>query len=344
MSCKPSNYLRWNIKAICYPIFALLAGIAPAFATTVTMPNNGAQVSSPFKLVASTETCDSVPAVSMGYSIDQGPTTITKTSFSALVVAGNGQHVLHVKCWGRHGAAGDTNVDITVVPPATSEPTNITVVSNIQSSTNWVWDHDPGTSGNAEGTSDIVAAPATSGNARQFSMSYTGGGGEIFHTSFGKDPTATHFIYEAQLWLDDPSFVANLEMDMNQVIANGDTVIYGVQCDGYSGTWDYTLNVGTPQKPKDKWIHSNVACPAPRTWEAKTWHSVQISYSRDNAGNVTYDSVVLDGEQANFVGATGNSAFSLGWGSTLLTNFQIDGLGADGSANVFLDKVNISRW
>jgi len=38
------------------------------------------------------------------------------------------------------------------------------------------------------------------------------------------------------------------------------------------------------------------------------------------------------------------SAFALGWGPTLLTNFQIDGLGGYGTANVYIDKLTISRW
>jgi hypothetical protein len=132
-------------------------------------------------------------------------------------------------------------------------------------------------------------------------------------------------------------------MDLNQVIANGDTVIYGVQCDGYSGTWDYTLNIGSPDHPRDKWNHSNVPCPDPKTWEQHTWHHIQISYSRDG-GTVTYESVVLDGQQSDFVGATGNSAFRLGWGATLLTNFQLDGHGSEGSATAYVDKFTISRW
>jgi K+-transporting ATPase ATPase A chain len=105
------------------------------------------------------------------------------------------------------------------------------------------------------------------------------------------------------------------------------------------------LMVGrTPEQPIDKWIHSNVSCPDPKTWEPNAWHHVQISYSRDDLGNVTYGSVVLDGNQSDFVGATGNSAFALGWGSTLLTNFQLDGLGPDGSITAYLDKLTVSRW
>jgi hypothetical protein len=342
------------MKNLIFSIFALAAVVAPASATTVSTPKNNAEMTSPFSLVASTETCDGHPAVSMGYSIDHGKTTITKTSFSAMVVAGEGKHVLHVKCWGKHGAAGDTNLNITIEAPVAPPPppppggggggTGVTVVSDVQSNTDWVWTHDPGTPGNASGTSSIQAAPSLSGNARQYSVDFSGAGGEIFHTKVGADTNATHFVYSASVWLDDPSSLANIEMDMNQVIANGDTVIFGFQCDGYSGTWDYTLNIGTRTKPHDTWKHSSAACPAPKTWAPQTWHTVQISYSRDTDGVVTYESVVLDGNQQDLVGATGSSAFSLHWGSTLITNFQLDGLGSSGQITAYLDKVSVSRW
>jgi hypothetical protein len=190
----------------------------------------------------------------------------------------------------------------------------------------------------------LVSSPSLSGSARQFSVNFTNSGGEIFFTSFGSDTNATHFLYDAQVWIDDPTVVANVEMDMNQVLADGDTVIYGVQCDGYTGTWDYTINSGTPSLPVDTWVHSSAPCPKPSTWSAKTWHHVQIAYSRDDAGNVTYESASLDGNQTNFGGAvTGNSAFSLGWSSVLLTNFQIDGIGS-GSTTAYVDNLTISRW
>jgi len=175
-------------------------------------------------------------------------------------------------------------------------------------------------------------------------MNVVNSGGEIFHASFGKDTAATHFIYDTELWLNDPSSLANIEMDMNQVMANGETVIYGTQCDGYSGTWDVAMNLGTPEKPAVHWKHTNVACPKPSTWEPQVWHHIQISYSRDENGVVTYETVSLDGQQQDFVGMTGSSAFHLGWGATLLTNFQLDGRGSNGSITAYVDKLTVSRW
>jgi hypothetical protein len=71
---------------------------------------------------------------------------------------------------------------------------------------------------------------------------------------------------------------------------------------------------------------------------------VQIGYSRDDSGNVTYSSVWLDGAEQS-INATVNSAFALGWGPTMLTNFQIDSAeSGSASATVYLDDLTIYRW
>src|ERR1700733_9428232 len=109
------------MKPVLSTLLTLSIFAAPAWAITVTTPAGGAHVASPFSLVASTATCDSKPAVSMGYSIDSGTTTITKTSFSAMVSAAPGAHILHVKCW---GVKVNQNVllNITIVPTTISTP------------------------------------------------------------------------------------------------------------------------------------------------------------------------------------------------------------------------------
>jgi hypothetical protein len=89
-------------------------------------------------------------------------------------------------------------------------------------------------------------------------------------------------------------------------------------------------------------VHTTAKCN-PRQWATNAWHHIQIEYSRDERGNVTYKAVWFDGVM-QAVNATVPSAFALGWGSTLLTNFQIDGLGASGTATVYLDKLSIYRW
>jgi len=71
--------------------------------------------------------------------------------------------------------------------------------------------------------------------------------------------------------------------------------------------------------------------------------AITLGNNFDNSGNVTYKYVTLDGVQ-KYINETVPSAFALGWGSTLLTNFQIDGLGGYGTAHAYIDKLTVYRW
>lgn len=281
----------------------------------------------------------------MGYSFDTASaTTIQSASIDAQVSAAAGAHTLNVTAWGNGGAVCTASVAITVAALAQSSPVpaNAISVGSIQAMSGWQLNHDPAAGATSSGSMSMVGSPSLSGSARQFNTSFSGSGGEIYHISWGNDATAHNFFYDAWVYFDSSvNTVANLEMDMNQVVANGDTIIYGFQCDGYSGTWDYTENAGTPSSTVDRWVHSSAPCNV-RKWTQNQWHHIQISYQRDDSGNVTYHSVWLDGAQAQ-IEATVPSAFALSWGPTLLTNFQIDGLGS-GSNTVYLDNLTISRW
>ena len=324
---------------------------APAYSSvTVTSPLNGSQVASPFTLKATASACSGQSIAAMGYSIDNSTNTtiVYSTSVNATVSSPSGSHILHVKSWGNQGASCVTDVSISVGSVSTASssslPSTALTVSGIQKQTYyWKGIGDSGTSGTASGTMSMTSSPSISGNTRKFVTSYRNSGGERFWTSFGADTKAHNFLYDVYLYLDSTATdIANIEMDMNQVIGNGQTIIYGFQCDGYTSTWDYTTNAGSPENPVDQWVHSSVACN-PRNWTRNTWHHIQIAYSRDDSGNVTYKYVTLDGVQKS-INETVPSAFALGWGSTLLTNFQIDGLGGYGTANAYVDKLTVSRW
>lgn len=311
---------------------------------TVSSPGNGAEVQTPFTLSATAVECSAQPVTAMGYSLDSsGDTTIIDDqNVEANVSAPIGNHVLHVKAWGK-GVVCVTDVAIHVSPATSLFPSDAVSVSNIEALSNWELQHDPATNGGSSGATSLVATPAHTGAAREFVTHFTDGGGQLYHASFGDDTQATNFLYDAWVYLNSSaSQIANLEMDMNQVMDNGQTVIYGFQCDGYSGTWDYSENAGTPEKSSGRWVHSKAACNV-RNWGISEWHHVQISYSRNDAGVVTYKAVWLDGrEQA--INGTALGARALGWGPTLLTNFQVDGLGTGGTATVYLDDLTVYRW
>lgn len=240
--------------------------------------------------------------------------------------------------------AAITVICLTALVAAAKTPPTAKTVYNIQSMYSWSMTQDAATgSGTSTGTMALVSSPSLSGAAREFGITFQYSAGERYWSVFGADPYATNFSYDAQVYIAAPSSdIANLEFDMNQVMANGQTVIFGVQCDGYSSTWDFTTNAGTPENPSDQWLHSSAPCN-PQKWSTNTWHHVQMAYSRDSYGNVTYKTVTLDGVQQK-INETVPSAFALGWGQVLLTNFQIDGIGSYGSATVYIDQLAISRW
>jgi hypothetical protein len=330
------------------PLFFVTLSV-PVFGNViVSSPANGAQVGSPFSLSANAANCSSQITSAMGYSLDNSTaTTIVKgASVSAVVTSGTGAHTLHVKAWGDAGSVCVTDVVITVeVSAATAMiPSDAISVSSLQTLGNWVAQNDGASAGSSSGSMSVISAPSLSGDARKFTSNYTDYGDQRFDVLFGDDTSSTNFFYDAWIYLPSPSTsIANLELDMNQVMSNGQTVIFGFQCDGWSGTWDYTANNGTPTAPIDAWLHTKAPCN-PRQWSTNTWHHVQISYSRDDSGNVTYQSVWFDGAQS-VLNVTAPSAFALGWAPTLLTNLQVDGfLAASGTATVYVDNLTIYRW
>ncbi len=400
---------------------------APSSNIRVSSPENGTEIKSPFTLIASTTTCAGVPAVSMGYSIDSGSSTIEPISFTAMVLSSTGAHVLHVKCWGRQ-THDEKLLSVNVVPspvaatpqfslpsgtytshqavtvseqtpgavvyyttdgsaPSASSqhysgaipvnesmvlqavasasgyknsgyarasyelpqksgpavPANAIQLKEVQNLPGWRIKHDPATGGSATGAMAIVDDPTWSGQTARFETTYSDYGGVLYSVTYGNDPAPENFLYDAQVWIQDGSVIGNLEMDNNQVIDNGDTVIYAFQCAGDSNTWDYSENAGTREVPIVKWVHSDKPCN-PATWTTNTWHHVQISYSRDDVGNVTYHSVWLDGMESP-INETVMSAFSLNWAAgDLIANFQVDGTSSSGSSTLYLDEMTISRW
>jgi hypothetical protein len=265
------------------------------------------------------------------------------------VTSSAGAHTLHVKAWGAQGAFCVTDIAITVKPGVSGAsnklfiPPSARVVHNLQTFGDWKAIPDRGVGGRARGAMALVNSPSIHGASRKFFTSYRAAGGERYSINFGDDTRATNFFYDAFVYLTpSTSTVANLEMDMNQVMPNGWTVTFGIQCDGNSGTWDYTFNAGSPLHWVDRWAHSKSRCNV-QSWKKQVWHHVQAYYSRDSEGRVTYHAVWLDGVE-NPIEATVPSAFALHWGDFLISNFQVDGRGAAGSNVVYLDDLSITRW
>lgn len=312
----------------------------------VSTPQSGATVNSPFALSAASGTCNGQPTASIGYSVDNSTYAyiVGGTVLNTWVTVGAGGHTVHVKSWDSAGASCVSDIAVTVSGTTAATPSNATNVSNLQATANWSAIHDGGSGGSSSGWTAVTGSPSRTGSARHFSTSYSNYGGERYMANFGDDVSAHNFVYDTWIYIKDTAAgVANIETDLNQVIGNGWTVIMGFQCDGWTGTWDYTANKGSATSPNDQWIHSWAKCN-PKNWGVNAWHHLQIAMSRDDSGYVTYQSVALDGATQT-LNAKVFSGFALGWGQTMLTNFQVDG-GTSYSygSNIYVDDMTISRW
>jgi hypothetical protein len=334
----------------------------------VTTPSRGATVASPFNLQANASTCGGQSTSSMAYSLDTGTDTIFNgaTSLNTSVSASAGARLLRVKAWGNSGAFCETDVNLTVsngsglVPPSgaaqysglendlnysSGSPTNL-----------WQTQPDAGTPGTKSGSTTQVSSPTEGGESisREFTMTYDSNGGGVrwFDAKAGND-SATHFQYDAFVYLLDDSTIMNVELDMNHSLTrpagqtNTTVYILATQCNLQRGVWQVTVN--------QSWVDTNATCTT-SLMNAGTWHHVQIQTHHDASGGtgVHYDAVAIDGNVTNITScknpSTGASvsctskAESLNWDAVIGPNFQLDGLGSGGSATAYVDKFTVYYW
>jgi hypothetical protein len=336
-------------------LFLMLAtaSMAALAQTTINSPTNNEQVSSPFTLNMTASSCSGEPVTAVGYSLDNSTQTSAwnATYIDGPVTAPSGWHTLHVKVWNGSGGVcvTDVSIDVDAVGTVTSGALAVvastaTEVSAIQTLANWTAIHDGGTPGSSSGTMSITSSPSLTGAARLFANQFNDFGGERYSVQFADDTSATNFLYDTWVYIaNNANGFSNLEFDVDQTMPNGETAIMGFQCDSWIQTWDYSVNGGSPTAPNDTWLHSYAPCNV-HSWGANQWHHVQIYFSRNDSGWVTYHSVWLDGveQDLNF---TVFSGYDLGWGPAIVTNFQIDGDSSGTTwGNVYLDELTVYRW
>ena len=331
---------------------AIFALSLPAFAgVTVNSPANDSDVSSTFTLSAYAITCSSKSVDAMGYSFDHSSDTtiIDGQSIDKTISSSTGTHTLHVKAWGPGGAAcvKDVTINVKASTISTSSmvsiPSDADIVSSIEALSGWQAHHDSGGPGSSSGYMQMVTSPSKYGSSRQFVTTFSNNGDERYSVSFNDNTDAENFFYDAWVYLtSSSSMLANLEFDVNQTMPNGKTALMGVQCDGWTGHWAYTVNTGSASNPKPKWVSKSGSSCNPQKWSTYSWHHVQASISRDNSGYITYHSVWLDGKETSLDEKVFGAA-DLGWGDVLQTQFQVDGVG-NGHVTAYLDGLKVSAW
>lgn len=350
-------------KRLALVILAMFSGLMvtkPAHASNITIasPISGTNHSSPLWVRAHNIGCDGLAPTAFGFSIDNSSTLhpgVTRYDIDTTGVSiAAGTHTIHFKSWTSNGVCPVASTTFTVggttsSTPSNSTPSNTTVssipsyatASAILDGKNWTGEHDAGTPGSSRGSTVYPATTPSYDNARKFYMTYSSHGGERWHLTFAKSAAATHFVYDTYIYIVDPAQVANIELDMNQVMSNGKTVIFGTQCSSYANRWQFTVE----SNGSSHWKSSNVYCN-PKTWAAKTWHHIQIASHRNSSGDVTYDWVNVDGRHSAFSGAYGYSAKALGWvPGDLLINFQLDGAySGSGSITAYIHRLIVFHW
>ena len=290
----------------------------------------------------------------MGISFDSSPNSmvVNNQSIDTSVSASSGGHTLHVKAWAGGGivCVKDISIDVASESSSTSAssatqsiPSSADSVSNLEVLDSWSGKHDSGGAGSSSGYTATVSSPSQYGSSRQFVTSFKNNGTERYSVAFSDNTSAENFFYDGWVYLtSSASMLANLELDINQTMPNGQTALIGVQCDGWTGNWAYNVNTGSASSPRPHWQSASGTSCNPASWKQYSWHHVQFSVTRNNSGTVYYRSIWLDGKQTTL----NKSAFvaaDLGWGPVVNTQFQIDGRG-DGHVTAYLDSLKISMW
>ena len=351
---------RHRIALSVLAAFSGLCFAQPILAANITIasPVNGTTVPSPVWVRAHNVGCDGLSPTAFGYSVDNS-STLTKgvnvNDIDATTAMAAGSHTIHYKAWTSKGVCPVVSTTFKVAGGSSSGgstssgsgsaayalPSSAIASANLDGAGGWDAEHDAGTPGSSKGSMVYPAKTPSYDDAREFYMTYSDHGGERWHVSFGNNGTATNFVLDTYVYLVEPSQVQNLELDLNQVMSNGKTVIYGTQCSSISKTWEYATISGSSAH----WKSSNIGCN-PLNWSAKTWHHIQVGFHRNSSGVVTHDWVNLDNTHSVFKGATGAADQSLGWAKgDLLVNFQIDGENkGSGSITSYIHKLTIYHW
>lgn len=375
----------WNgMGQVCTQAVALTVGDG----LSVSAPAQGATVTSPFVLEEQATSCGGQGTSKMTYSLDSGQdNTFDGTSLNTTVSTSTGQHILRAKTWGSSGAYCETDVQLNVATTAGLAPgSGATQYPNMQNDGNYIgtyancggangphdnlWQTQPDcdTPGNKTGSTTTVSTPiyGADSTSREFTMTTGPSGGSsgggvrwfdqaITPANYPTEPSATHFQYDAYVYLVDNTQVMNIEMDINHSI-NATDVLYimGVQCNLQRGVWQVTAS---------RWVDTPVPCTRSQVTSG-VWHHFQIQSHHDpNSGaEVYYDAVAIDGNPVDITkcqqpsGSVYSSSEptvsclsevrhpSPAWSDFIGPNFQLDEMNASGTATAYVDTFSVFYW
>ncbi|HWR14270.1 MAG TPA: hypothetical protein VN577_05555 [Terriglobales bacterium] len=318
------------------PIPAPQPGTTAAGSVCVSSPANGASVSSPAHIVAST-TMKNIAY--MRVYVDDSPQQFTFwNTLDSLVFMSPGTHTVVIVATDKSGNNASTSFSLNV---ASAQPYTI---ADIQKIPNWEFcsalfpaGHPRAGQlcaaglGNAESTmTENQSTPSMSGASAKLTIGGPKGYSNALWTKFlGGGSFPTRFTYDMYFMIDNPDLPQALEFDVNQAF-NNRRWVFGTECNFRgSGKWDvWDGNLG--------WQPTNVPCvPFPaNTWIHLVWEFERV----DN--QVHYISVtVADKKYPLDLYYSNEPVWTM---ESIDVAFQMDGNFAQQPYNVWLDKVNLT--
>jgi hypothetical protein len=217
-----------------------------------------------------------------------------------------------------------------------------TVFDNIQAMDNWQsCSVCAGAGGNgpaaSHGLTQHVSSPSLSGNAAQFWL----GGSTPYSDVLWWRPLADggdlnnnahHFVYDLQIYLDNPGAAEAIEFDIDQYV-QGRSLIFGSQCDYRGdGQWDVYDNAN------HKWVSTGIGCPTPG---ANSWTHLVLEVERTSDNSLRYISLTINGDKHNLDWTYPSTSSSF---SGMDVNFQLDGNSQQENYSTWVDNMKLSVW
>jgi hypothetical protein len=318
---------------------AALLVLPCAAAVTVSSPANNATVSSPTHVVAKATATTAISSMAI-YVDNVLSVKVSGASIDKYVSMSVGTHKMVVQAWDSTGTTYKTPLTLTVSTTSGdtggSGTSTGTTISNIDSMTGW---QDCGACAGRNGTGPTVpysmtqniSSPSLDGNAAKFSIGgSTAYANALWWKQLGAKPSASHFIYNIDFYLTNPSAAQALEFDMNQSL-NGRKYIFGTEC-SFRGSkqwdvWDSSKH----------WIPTGIACPV---LSAYTWHHLTIEAERSGT-QTHFISITLDGTK-HYVNRYQASQTS--GSSELNVAVQMDENGSATNYSMWTDKISLTYY
>ena len=327
------------------PVPPLNPGSGSVGSVCVSAPANGASVTSPMTMTAVANLAQA-PILYMRVYLDGNADYFTfYNQFTGLFWMTTGEHNVEVIATDTNGNSASTSFAVNVTGPASSN-----VVSDIQNIPNWEpcsAAYGPTTPragqlcaaglGDAVSTmTEGISSPSLSGSSAHFTMGGpTGYSNELYTMNLGGSDSATQFVYDFYVMVDNSAAPQALEFDVNQTI-NDTRWTWGTECNfngNYPDVGEWDVWNGAPDTG---WEKTNVPCPQfpANQWQHIVWTfervGQQVHYISLQVNDTTYPLDLYYPAQQDWSMGQINVAF------------QMDGNSTQTSFNAWLDKVNLT--